>query len=366
MKIEELSIEEKIGQMIIIGMETNYITERIKTMITKYKIGGIILYRKNFNTYQDMLNLITDLKNLNKANKIPLFISIDQEGGRVNRMPKEIENLPSANKIATLGGIELLKESSKITGEVLRKSGYNLNFAPVLDIKRFSNEHSIGDRSYSDDKEIVARSGIAVMKELQNQGIISVIKHFPGHGATTSDSHYMLPIINTKIEKIEKEDMYPFEQAIKNGADALLVGHLMIRHETGIYPASLSRRFITKYLRKKYRYRGLIITDDLKMRAIRFLYGSDLAVRKAFEAGNDVIVFRYNHEDEKRVIEKIIKLVQNGRIKENRINRSVKRIINVKMKYKISDDEKISGIDIESINKRISDVKSKLNGKETS
>lgn len=102
MKIKELSIEEKIGQMIIIGMDTNHITDRIKTMIQKYKIGGIILYRKNFETYKDMLNLIKELKDLNKENKIPLFISIDQEGGRVNRMPPEIKKLPSANHIAKI------------------------------------------------------------------------------------------------------------------------------------------------------------------------------------------------------------------------------------------------------------------------
>ena len=139
MNIDELTIQEKIGQMIMVGMDTNYITDRIKTLITKYKIGGIILYRKNFNTYQDMLKLIKELKDLNKENKIPLFIAIDQEGGRVNRMPKELLNLPSANTIATVGGQEYVKKSSQITGEILKKSGFNLDFAPVLDIKRFDD-----------------------------------------------------------------------------------------------------------------------------------------------------------------------------------------------------------------------------------
>ena len=357
MEIKELSIEEKIGQMIIVGMETNYITDRIKTMIKKYKIGGIILYRKNFNTYEDMLKLIGDLKELNKDNKIPLFIAIDQEGGRVNRMPKEIENLPAANKIATVGGVELSKKSAQITGEILKKSGYNLNFAPVLDIKRFDSNHSIGDRSFGEDKEVVAKCGIAVMQELQKQGIVSVIKHFPGHGSTTKDSHYMLPIISKKIEQLEKEDMYPFEQAIKNGADAILVGHLLIKNVTGIYPASLSRKFISRYLRKKYKYNGLIITDDLKMRAIKFLYGADLAVKKAFQAGNDIIVFRFNHDEEKRVIEKIIKLTKKRKIRESRINKSVQRIIKTKEKYNISDNMPEENVEIEQINAQIKKIR---------
>ena len=361
MDIKELSLQEKIGQMIIIGMDTNYITDRIKDMILKYKIGGIILYRKNFNTYQDMLKLIKNLKDLNRKNKIPLFIAIDQEGGRVNRMPREIKNLPSANQIAITGGEELVRASANITGQILRKSGFNLNFSPVLDIKRFENNHAIGDRSFGSDKEEVAKFGITAMKELQKNKVISAIKHFPGHGATKQDSHNFLPVINEKIEKLEKEDMYPFEQAIKNGADVVLVGHLLIKNITGIYPASLSRKFIAKYLRMKYRYNGVIITDDLKMKAIKVLYGTKLSVRKAFEAGNDIIVFRYNNKKEVEVIEQIISLVKKGKIKENRINKSVKRIIDLKNKYEISDTEEIQGIEIEKVNKEIETIRKKCN-----
>ena len=361
MDIKELSLQEKIGQMIIIGMDTNYITDRIKDMILKYKIGGIILYRKNFNTYQDMLKLIKNLKDLNRKNKIPLFIAIDQEGGRVNRMPREIKNLPSANQIAITGGEELVKASANITGQILRKSGFNLNFSPVLDIKRFENNHAIGDRSFGSDKEEVAKFGITAMKELQKNKVISAIKHFPGHGATKQDSHNFLPVINEKNEKLEKEDMYPFEQAIKNGADVVLVGHLLIKNVTGIYPASLSRKFIAKYLRMKYRYNGVIITDDLKMKAIKVLYGTKLSVRKAFEAGNDIIVFRYNNKKEVEVIEQIISLVKKGKIKENRINKSVKRIIDLKNKYEISDTEEIQGIEIEKVNKEIETIRKKCN-----
>ncbi len=361
MDIKELSLQEKIGQMIIIGMDTNYITDRIKDMILKYKIGGIILYRKNFNTYQDMLKLIKNLKDLNRKNKIPLFIAIDQEGGRVNRMPREIKNLPSANQIAITGGEELVRASANITGQILRKSGFNLNFSPVLDIKRFENNHAIGDRSFGSDKEEVAKFGITAMKELQKNKVISAIKHFPGHGATKQDSHNFLPVINEKIEKLEKEDMYPFEQAIKNGADVVLVGHLLIKNITGIYPASLSRKFIAKYLRMKYRYNGVIITDDLKMKAIKVLYGTKLSVRKAFEAGNDIIVFRYNSKKEVEVIEQIMSLVKKGKIKENRINKSVKRIIDLKNKYEISDTEEIQGIEIEKVNKEIETIRKKCN-----
>lgn len=357
MKLEELNLTEKIGQMIMIGLDTNYITERIKTMITKYKIGGVILYRKNFNTYTDMIKLINDLKNLNKENKIPLFIAIDQEGGRVNRMPPEIKNLPPANKLASLNNKETIINSTKITGEILKKSGFNLNFAPVLDIKRFDDGHPIGDRCYGKTKEEVVEYAIPVMKELQNQGIVSVIKHFPGHGATKQDSHALLPVINSSIKNLQNEDMYPFEDAINQGADAILVSHLLIPKITGIYPASLSRKFITTYLRRNYRYRGLVITDDLKMKAIKLIYGADLAVEKAFKAGNDIIVFRFNHSEEVRILEKITHLVKKGKIKGHRINRSVKRIIKIKEKYNITDELADGISDIENLNNKIEAIR---------
>lgn len=257
------------------------------------------------------------------------------------------------------GEKEYIIKSAEITGELLKKSGFNLNFAPVLDIKRFEDAHALGDRCYGENKEDVTRYGIEVMKKLQKQGIVSVIKHFPGHGATKQDSHTFLPIITNKMEKLEKDDMYPFEEAIKSGADAILVGHLLIKNVTGIYPASLSRKFIYKYLRKKYRYNGVVITDDLKMKAIKMIYGEYRAVKKAFEAGNDIIVFRFNKEEEKRVIEKIINLVKNGKIKESRINKSTRRIINLKEKYNFSDSLEIEGINIEEINNRIQEIRKK-------
>ena len=351
--IKELTIEEKIGQMIIVGIDSTYITERTKKLILDYKIGGVILYRKNFKTYQDLLNLVKELKLLNKNNKIPLFISIDQEGGRVNRMPKEILNLPAAYKIARTRNIEIVRKSARITGRLLRESGFSMDFSPVLDIKRFNETHAIGDRCYGENMEDVIKYGIPVMEELKRSGIISVVKHFPGHGSTIRDSHFMLPTVKIPYKKLEKEDMAVFEKAIKMGADAILVGHLRIRNKTGIYPASLSRKFIIRNLRGKYRFKGLIISDDLKMRAIRFTYGAILATRKAFEAGNDIIIFRFNQKEEENVINEIINLTKKNKIKVHRVNRSVKRVIEMKEKYNVSDDDIFKGIDVNSINSEI-------------
>ena len=341
--IEELSLEEKIGQMLIIGMDTNYITDRIKNMIQKYKIGGIILYRKNFKSYDSMVKLINELKELNKNNKIPMFIAIDQEGGRVNRMPKELKNLPAANKVANKKDIELVKNTAQITAKMLYESGFNMNFAPVMDIKRFSENHVVGDRAFGENKDDVSKYAIEYMKQLQQNNIISVIKHFPGHGATKKDSHFSLPIINKEISELQNDDMIPFKNAIDEGADAILIGHLVIKNVTGIYPASLSRKFIYKYLRKGYRYNKVIVTDDLKMRAIRLIYGPKFAFKKRFGAGNDIIVFKYNQKEEEKCYLQIVNMVKKNKNNIGRINRSVKRILKLKQKYKLNNNT-INGI----------------------
>ena len=191
LELKDLTMQEKIGQMMMVGLTGNKINDRIKNLILKYKIGGFIVYRKNFATYTEMLNLIKELKSLNSQNKIPLFIAIDQEGGRVNRMPKEFKNLPAAYKIAKTENMEMIKQAGDITGEMLYNTGINMNLAPVLDIKRFNDNHAIGDRCFGETKENVAKYGIATMKELQNNKVIPVIKHFPGHGLTQKDSHFL-------------------------------------------------------------------------------------------------------------------------------------------------------------------------------
>ena len=277
--IDKLTIQEKIGQMMIVGIDKNYITKRTKRLILDYKIGGVILYKKNFSSYDELINIIRELKKLNSVNKIPLFISIDQEGGRVSRLPKEFLKFPPAYKLAETKDINLIKESANLTGKILKSAGINMNFSPVLDIKRFEDSHAIGDRSYGTTKEEVVEYGIPVMEELKKQGIISVVKHFPGHGTTKKDTHFLLPTIDVPIDKLEKEDMQVFEKAIEHGSDAILVGHLKVKKETGIYPASLSRKFIINNLRKKYRYKVLIISDDLKMKAVKIFYGPFKAFR---------------------------------------------------------------------------------------
>ena len=314
-KINDLTLEEKIGQLFMVGLEEKTNTE-IKNLIKENKIGGVILYEKNYTTYDEMLAYVNSIKKSNNENDIPIFISIDQEGWRVNRMPKEVVNLRSATTISNTKDLKLVEESGKIIGEMLRETGITMDYAPVLDIKRFEDRHAIGDRCYGENKDDVSKYGIAVMEQMQEEKVIPVIKHFPGHGLTKKDSHFFIPKINEKIEVLEKEDMVPFENAIKNGADAIMVGHLIIKDVDKKYPASLSKKVIQKYLVEKYNYKGLIITDDLKMLAIRLHYNMKRAIVKAIEAGNDIIMIGLSYKQVKNIIKYITKKVESGKISE--------------------------------------------------
>lgn len=363
LKLDKLSLEEKICQKIIIGMDTPNAIDKIENLITKYKIGGILLYKKNYKNIEELINLINHIKELNRKNNVPMFIAIDQEGGRVNRLPNELENIPAPYKLSKLENAkEYVQKAGEITGNTLHRLGFNMNFAPVLDIKRFPDNHAIGDRAFSENIEEVTEYGIVYMKKLQENQIVSVVKHFPGHGATNSDSHFKIPKIKEKINDLEVKDMKPFKKAIENGADAVLVGHMRIKDIT-INPASISRKFITKYLKKKYRFNGLVVTDDMRMKAMKYRFGANKSIIKAFEAGNDIIVFKYDKGIE--VLNEVINMAKSGKIKMNQIDNSVNKILNIKDKYEINND-KIELVDneyIEKINEQIKEIRDKCKNK---
>ena len=286
------TFEQKIGQMLIIRLQGKKINDSLITLIKDYNIGGILLYSKNYDSYEQMLDIINELKEINsKYNDTPLFISIDQEGGRVNRLPKEFNNIVAAKKLSI--DKKYVEKASQLTSNILNAIGINMNFAPVLDIQRFSDKHAIGDRCYGTNKETVAENGIIVMNTLKEKNIVPVIKHFPGHGLVKNDSHFLLPITFSNIK--ETEDIVPFISAINNGCDAIMISHIMISKMDKIYPATLSKKIIKNYLIDELKYKGLIITDDLKMKAVNLLYGYKRSALKAIEAGNNMIIIGSNY-----------------------------------------------------------------------
>ena len=363
MDIKSLSLEERIGQTLIVGLDVSVgkkMYETIDIIIDKYKAGGICLYRKNYNTYEELVKVINYIKEKSSEQKVPIIISLDQEGGRVNRLPNDFLNLPSANKLAKYSTKEddLVKQAGELTSKILKKLGIDMDFAPVLDIKRFPDNHAIGDRAFSENVDEVCKYGLEYALSLQKQDIIPVVKHFPGHGATNQDTHFTLPKIKCTMNEL-KDDLKPFEKAIKKNIPAILIGHLVIKKETAKLPASLSKRFITKYIRKKYHYNGLIITDDIRMKAIRFYFiGKFNPIKIAFDAGNDMIMLKYLGNEEKwmkNIEEEIRSAIMLGRLE-----RKVRRILKAKEEYKVSTDKiDVDNAFVEEVNNKIKIIREK-------
>lgn len=350
------SIRKMIGQKFILGIDNTLSDDTLKKLIQKYKIGGFILYKKNYEDYPSMLKFIKKLKEYNKVNDIPLFISIDQEGGRVDRLPKEIRNTPPAYKLSkSKTPFKNIETSARLVNEILKESGINMDFAPVLDIKRFHDGHAIGDRSFGENAKEVTKYGLEYFKYL-NDNLIAVAKHFPGHGAIQKDSHYFLPVVR-KCKTFE-EDIKPFLEAIKQGCDAIMVGHILIKDVNWLYPIAFDEKFLAEKLRKEANYDGLLITDEIKMKGIYFRYNIMNLIKKAFQSEIDIVLMKYTNDLNK--FDKLYELYNNKILDMKKLRKSYQRIVNIKKKYNLNDNNRYKGINIEEFNKEVEDLLKKI------
>jgi len=354
-QIGSMTIEEKIGQMVIVGVDGYTIDNNTKTMIEKHHIGGIILFGRNVQNAEQLLNLVNSLKIANSKNYIPLFISVDEEGGRVSRMPDELIELPSNKVIGQINSEDLSYKIGSLLAEKIKAFGFNMNFAPVLDVNSNPQNPVIGDRSFGSDKNVVSRLGIKTMAGLQANYVIPVVKHFPGHGYTSVDSHIGLPFIGHDMTRLANLELVPFKKAIDNQADAVMIAHILLNKIDAENPASLSKTIITDILREQLSFKGVVITDDMTMGAIAENYNITDAAVLSVNAGSDIILVCHGYDNATAVIEALKKAVEDGAVKKERINESVYRILKLKDKYKLTDDVKGS-VDIEKINRQIKSV----------
>lgn len=354
-QINEMTLDEKIGQMVIVGFDGYAIDDNTRILIKNYHVGGFILYSYNVESSSQLLTLINSLKSMNSSNRIPLFTSVDEEGGRVSRMPAEFNKLPTNEAIGRINNADFSYKIGGVISEEIKSFGYNMDFAPVLDINSNPNNPVIGDRSFGTNAEVVSKLGVATMKGIQSGGIIPVVKHFPGHGDTSVDSHVGLPYVDHDLSRLKSFEFVPFDMAIKNGADAVMVAHILLTKIDPANPASMSKAIITDILRNQLKFNGVVITDDMTMGAIIKNYEISSAAVKSVNAGSDIILISRGYDDEVKVIDALKKAVENNTIPESRIDESVYRILKLKDKYNLKDTA-ISSIDVKKINSDISAV----------
>ncbi|KUP23030.1 beta-N-acetylhexosaminidase [Paenibacillus sp. DMB5] len=336
-QIAGMTLEQKIGQMLLAGIDGTRLDSEAKRMIAEDEIGGIILYKDNISSLKSMISLINALKQSNSANKVPLFMSVDQEGGKVSRMPEEYAAIPANSKVGAVNKTESAAEMGSLLAREVLSSGFNMNFAPVLDINSNPDNPVIGERSFGNNAELVSRLGIAEMKGLASEGAIPVIKHFPGHGDTSVDSHLELPVVNKSVAGLAKLEWLPFQAAVKEGADAVMVAHILYPQLDPDKPASLSAEIIGGLLREQMGFGGVVITDDLTMGAITDHYTLPAAAVDTVLAGSDILLIAHEYSNERKVRAALLESVRSGVIPESRIDESVYRILALKEKYKLTD-----------------------------
>ncbi|MFB5195869.1 beta-N-acetylhexosaminidase [Neobacillus sp. KR4-4] len=351
-QLNKMTLNEKIGQMIIAGFDGITVNSNTQNLINKYKPGGLIIYQTNVKNAAQLVNLTNAIKNVNSKNKVPLFISVDQEGGRVHRMPTSIKNTPSARIIGNKNDEKYAFNIGKVIAYELQAFGFNTDFAPVLDIQSNPKNTVIGDRSFGTNSSIVTKMGVSMMNGISSGKVIPVIKHFPGHGDTSVDSHLELPFVQNDLTRLKKVELVPFNNAIKGHADMVMVAHILVKKIDSNYPASMSKTIITNLLRKQYGFGGVVITDDITMGAITKHYKLQDAAVRAVNAGTDIILVGHGMDNVATVYNSIYSAVKNHTISEDTINKSVYRILTLKHKYNINNN-KVSPVNVSKLNDQL-------------
>ncbi len=333
--IENLTLREKVGQLFIVRpevldstlTEATAVTDNMRQFMEKYPVGGVAMFAINITGASQITTFNTELQN---ESRIPLFIAIDEEGGNVARLAnKSVLNLKKYESAAAVGasgnpadGLEM----GNTIGSYLRSFGFNMNFAPVADVNTNPNNTVIGKRAFSSDPVIASEMALSFAQGLKNNQVTPVFKHFPGHGDTNEDSHSLLAVNNKTLEEMEACEWLAYKNLTKD--DCVMVGHIATPNLTGNNtPATVSYQLVTDYLRNYLGFEGLIITDSLLMGAVTNSYTSAEVCIGAVKAGCDILLDPASFTD---AFEAIVKAVENGEISEERLDESVKRILEFK------------------------------------
>lgn len=326
-----MTLKEKLSQLVMAGFEGTRPSKVLTRLVAGTRVGGVILFRRNVVEPAQVLSLTRALQR--SAPRAPLFIAVDQEGGRVSRLPAPFTQFPAAAVLGKRKSVSLTYAVGEAMGRELAAVGINMNMAPVLDVNTNSANPIIGDRAFGDSPMVVEEHGLALMVGLQDRRVIACAKHFPGHGATAADSHLELPEVAVSLGQLERVHLRPFEHAIANRLAAVMTAHVRYPALDPRTPATLSKKILTNLLRRAMGFDGVVVTDALEMKAISDRYDAASAALKAFQAGADLLLFCENPDAPTEAVDALSTAVKRGRLSETRVDESLNRVLRLKERF---------------------------------
>ncbi len=332
----DMTLEQRVGQVFMLGFEGTTLNGSNRALIHDLHLGGVTLFARNIQNATQLAKLDADLQSI--ADPVPLFVSVDQEGGLVVRVTEGATIFPGNMAVGATGDTSLALQVAEASADELLAMGVNMSLAPVVDVNTNPLNPVIGVRSFGSDVGAVAQMSQETVRGLQGSGISAVAKHFPGHGDTAVDSHLDLPVVTHSRERLQSTELVPFRAAMQAGVDGIMTAHLYLPsiEPQANRPATLSRAVLSGLLREQLGYQGLILTDALDMEAIKRDRGAAEAAVEAFEAGADMLlVAGITPADRARLGEgppALLTAVRSGRVSEQRLNASVLRILEAKLR----------------------------------
>ncbi len=361
--MKKLWLKEKIGQKLMIGFDGLFPGKEVRDLIQERAVGGVVLFKRNIETPEQTAEMCNQLQDLSP--QVPLFIAIDQEGGRISRVPPPFTQFPSMQTLGQIGSEDLAFSVGEVIGRELKSIGVNINFAPVLDVDTNPDNPIIGGRSFSADPETVTAMACQFIGGLHQSGVIATGKHFPGHGDTSIDSHEDLPEVAHPRKRLKRVEFPPFLAAIREGLSAMMTAHILLPKLDPRWPATLSRTIIQGILREQLNFSGVVFTDDLDMKAIHEKYDFEEVVVKSVVAGVDVLLICHDSHKPLMALEIMEELASYDPIFKKHIEKSADRILSLKEQFCLSrqhvDLEQVSSVigcrEHQSLAERISSSK---------
>jgi beta-N-acetylhexosaminidase len=319
-----MPLHRRIGQLAIVGCQGTAVPAELRALAREFDLGGVILFARNIEAPEQVAEMAVEIGDL--ARDVPLWVSVDQEGGRVARLKRPFTEWPPMATLGRSGDDRLADRFARALARELRAVGISLDYAPVLDVNTNPANTVIGDRALSDRPDLAARLGAVIVRALQEEGVAACGKHFPGHGDTSADSHHELPVVPHEPDRLRAIELLPFRAAIDAGVAAIMSAHVLVPAFDDTRPATLAPALMRGLLREELGFDGLILSDDLEMRAVADGFSIDRAAVGAVAAGCDaVLICGSSHDSQARALEAVVHAVETEDVPLGRIEDALAR-----------------------------------------